>query len=129
MAKNQLREGAWAWMKRSLVLNAFLAAIAGVWLYGAYRVALQAREASHELRRAEQELSVLRQKKQGLRSRLRELETPEGVEREAKARLNLKNPGEEVVVVVPDDVGARLATSSSAWWARALDFVRSLVGK
>lgn len=44
----------------------------------------------------------LKRKKQELEAALAEIQTKEAVEREAKARLNLKKPGEEVVVVVPE---------------------------
>ena len=53
--------------------------------------------------------------------RLAEYDTAAAVEREAKARLNLKKPGEVVVVAV--EVARMSATSSpSAWWRRVIRF-------
>lgn len=55
-----------------------------------------------ELQSAEEKLAQLLQKNKELEGKLAELDTKEGVEREAKERLNLKNTGESVVVLVPE---------------------------
>lgn len=46
-------------------------------------------------------ITELQQKKAQLEAYLQELQTKEALERRAKERLNLKKPGEEVVVVIP----------------------------
>lgn len=64
----------------------------------------QALTISEESAGAEARIDALTHKKEELRSRISELETEGVVRREAKARLNLKNSGEHVVVVVPEKI-------------------------
>lgn len=56
-----------------------------------------------EKRAREEEIERLLKKRQQLEEYLREFQEREAVIREAKERLNLKLPGEKVVVVVPDN--------------------------
>jgi cell division protein FtsB len=51
----------------------------------------------------EAQIEELVQKKQELEAYIAEFESSEAVRREAKERRNLKNSGEQVVVVLPDE--------------------------
>ena len=60
----------------------------------------------------------------------RELETKEGAERDAKERLNLKNPGENVVVVVEKKKEIPEVTPRAQFfWERIGRFFAALVGR
>lgn len=52
---------------------------------------------------------------QELREEIRIAMTPEAIERDGKARLNMKKPGERVVVVITPDTASTSATASSFW--------------
>ena len=93
----------WQFLKRSVVANVGLVLLAIPFCYGAYRMTKQAFLFSDETRSARQQIEALTQKKQGLEAYLAELKTASAVEREAKERLNLKNPGEKVVVILPEE--------------------------
>ncbi len=63
---------------------------------------------------------VLEQKSQGLLS-------PEGIDKEARGRFNLKKPGEEVVIFVDEAYHSKDAPSSLSWSASLKKFVISLI--
>ncbi|OHA00291.1 MAG: hypothetical protein A3C11_00775 [Candidatus Sungbacteria bacterium RIFCSPHIGHO2_02_FULL_49_12] len=92
---------------------------------------LKAWSVLQEAKRTEALLSLKVQKAknedQELENRIRISGTPEAIERDAKDRLNLKNPGEEVVVVIPS-----VAASSSVeepkptFWVRFTAWLSSI---
>ena len=63
---------------------------------------------------------VLEQKSQELRS-------PEGIDKEARGRFNLKKPGEEVVIFVDEAYHPKDASPSLSWSASLKKFVISLM--
>ena len=63
---------------------------------------------------------VLEQKSQELRS-------PEGIDKEARGRFNLKKPGEEVVIFVDEAYHPKNASPSLSWSASLKKFVISLM--
>lgn len=56
------------------------------------------RQENRELAR---ELAAREEEKQALKKRLHELSLPRRIEEEAKLRLQVRRPGEEVVIIVP----------------------------
>ena len=64
----------------------------------------------------------LLEKKAALESELSELQTREGIEREAKERFNLKMPGEKVVIVVPESTESATSSEShkKSFWERIM---------
>ena len=106
----------WNALKRSWFLNAFFAAIAVAVSLGAYKevrflLLLRKEEGIQHAKVAE-----LQKKKEELEAKLVALEHPEGIAREAKERLNLKKPWEEVVVVLPQvSSGVSVAERLGAW--------------
>lgn len=98
MDNSQLRN----FIQKSLLSHlVFLLVVAGVG-YGTFNITRHALSLSQESAKLREQAEELKRQKANLQARLRELETHEAVEREAKDRLNLKIPGEEVVVVVPE---------------------------
>lgn len=69
-------------------------------------------------------IEELTRKKQELELALAEIQTKEAIEREAKARLNLKNPGEEVVVVVPEKKVSAPQDSPVSFWSRLISLFK-----
>ena len=105
----------WARIKTSLPLNFLLLLMAGAVTIGAVRMAYQAAGLWTELDNTEARVEALRQKKAELEARLAELETPEAIERRAKANLNLKKSGESVVVVVPEKTDGPRPSPPTLW--------------
>lgn len=73
----------------------------------------------------EKEFSVLDAKKnlfekrnQELARTLQKFDNPEFLEREAKDRLNLKNQGEEVAVIVPEAQATSSMPAEKSFWSR-----------
>lgn len=92
----------WKKLKNSLPANVFFLILALGVGYGAYNMFGTTLELWRESRDTQKNTEELLAKKRELEAYIAELESPEGVTREAKRSLNLKLPGEEVVVVIPD---------------------------
>lgn len=118
----------WDMIKKSLILNfIFVCVLAGV-AYGTYSMVRRTLVVRMERRTTDERVQELLQKKEKLEIQLRELETREVAEREAKERLNLKNPGEEVVVVLPETHSREfVSTERRSMWERISAFISSFV--
>ncbi len=89
----------WAWPP--LVL--FFVVAAGFLATSATRIVIRERAILRERRALEERVRALEEERSRLEAAIRELGSPQAVERAAKERLNLKQSGEEVVVVVPEE--------------------------
>lgn len=111
-----------AYSKKSLVLNLVLISIAVITSYHAARMVRHAffmRDQSQEMTAKIEELKI---KKQELERELAAIQSKEVIEREAKERLNLKNPGEEVVVVVPEKKDTISTKPPLSFWTKLMSF-------
>ncbi len=102
-------------------MNILLLSAAASVAVGAARMTHSTLALRAEVKMSEKILEEMAAKKQELLRRLAEQDAPETVEYQAKARMNLKNPGEEVVVVVPDEPPAP-AIPQSGLWQRVRNF-------
>lgn len=78
-----------------------LAALAAFLTVSAGRITWRAWEISRERARLAAEVAAREAERQRLEASVRASEAPEVVERLAKERLNLRNPGEEVALISP----------------------------
>lgn len=109
--------------KKSLLINIAFILAAALVSYSASRMVRNVLITKTRSDEMTQKIEELKKKKQELEAALVELRTKEAVEREAKARLNLKKPGEEVVVVVPDEKKNNApVTKSQTFWSRITSF-------
>lgn len=90
-----------------------LAVVVGLLATSAVRILRRELAIRRERAAVERKIEELVAEKKRLEESLSALGSPQAVERLAKERLNLKNPGEEVVVVTPGR-GAATATDSRA---------------
>lgn len=74
---------------------------AGLLAFSAIRISIRAYAIYREQRTMESRIHELEAEKKRLQETITALDDPETVERMAKEHLNLKNPGEEVVIVAP----------------------------
>lgn len=116
----------WKRLSRSLAFNIFLLVLAGAVGYEAYRTSRAVAVARREIARVDGEIEALARKRAELNAALLELRTPQAREREAKARLNLKRKGEEVVVVPPEKPPQPDIVPPSPFWSRLAGFLRRL---
>jgi hypothetical protein len=96
-----------------------------------YSTALMVRQARlvySQERSTAKKVEELIKKKQELEQYLARLQTREGIEREAKERLNLKKIGEEVVVVVPEpEKESGAVPPPSGLWRKIADFLKRVL--
>jgi cell division protein FtsB len=104
-AKNALRRAA---------IGVIIIILGLFFLNGIVRLARKSYALGMEQKKKEQELAGLIKERERLEADIAYLKSAGALEREAKTRLNLKRPGEEVVIVVPKQERAHSATSVSA---------------
>ena len=112
--------------KKSFVINIVLILIAAGVSYSAARMVRNALNMRAQSADMTQKIEQLKVKKQELEALLTELQTKEAVEREAKERLNLKKPGEQVVVVVPEKKDRSLPERPMGLWEKFISFFKGL---
>lgn len=105
----------------AIILLVALAAAVG---YGAARMVLNAMALRGESRETQKQIEELLARKKELEARITELQDEEAIRREAKERLNLKLPGENVVVVVPEKQEASDAPQSNGILDRVINFLK-----
>ena len=116
----------WGRTKKSLFFHLALFLLLLVVGYGTYNMVHQAVAVHKESEYTNRKIAELTKKKRELEAYLGELQHPEAVEREAKARFNLKKPGEEVVVVVQEKKEEKAGVlPDKKWWAKILGFLRT----
>lgn len=87
--------------------------------WGVLKTAMRYREISKGIAEIDKNISENDISRKGFERRTSELQTPEGLEKEARARFNLKKPGEEVVIFLNSDIPPKKdgfrANLFSAW--------------
>lgn len=115
-------------IKHSWPVSLALLLAASVIGVGAVRMTRATLALRAEVREAEAHLTAIAARKRDLSRRLAEQDAPEKVEYHAKAQLNLKNPGEEVVVVVAAPEKSNISgLAKSGVWEGVKNFLRRLV--
>lgn len=85
-------------------------ALAGAWRTFNVDLALR-----REIKDLEQKIAEAEQSRKNYEKRLLELGTPEGADRDARGRFNLKKPGEEVVIFLGEAEATGSADSAQKW--------------
>lgn len=68
---------------------------------------------------AEQDMAVVKERRDALELRVKRLETSRGQEEEIRRNFPVVKEGEQVIVIVSDDEAAA-ATTSEGWWGQFL---------
>ncbi len=110
--------------KNSPIVTILLVVFAAVVGYAAYNISRQAFTLGGEAEDARRKIEELTQKKKELEAYLEEIQTRQAAEREAKQRLNLKLPGEEVVVVEEPQISSP-ENQEMGFWGR----IRAFLGR
>lgn len=117
-----MQQGMWITIKRSVTLHAVLAGVALLVVYSAGSMVRDTIVLRQEAREMEAKRANLLRKKSELEAHMDELETSEAIEREAKARFNLKKPGEQVVVVMSPKPPETASSTPPGFWQRLRNF-------
>lgn len=116
----------WEIFRNSRIINL---ALFGLLIFVGYHTFILGRQAFglyHETRTTKEKIAELSQKKEELETYLRELEHRQAIEREAKERFNLKKPGEEVVVVIGEDLEKNEIPPTPTFFGRVKLFLASI---
>lgn len=77
------------------------------------------RESRANLKNVEVELVEARNRESELATRIEKLETQEGVEKEIRERFSVTKPGEEIVLIVEEDLsGGGHQEGEASWWKK-----------
>ena len=111
----------WLW-RVGLVLALVFAALS---ITRTIFVFFQARTAFRETTSVDDAITERKQDIVELEDRIAKLKSGEGLEMEARGRLNLQKPDEHVVVIVEDDKGGATTTDSigRSWWKNMLGWI------
>ncbi|MDP3784497.1 MAG: septum formation initiator family protein [bacterium] len=101
----------------------FLATI--LLMFASGRVVLRAYQVSQERKKTEAKYQELQAEKSRLESRIKGLETPAGLEKEAKKKFGSKSPGEEVIIITQPPLGA-FASATSSQSNRFWEFIKNI---
>lgn len=107
------------WIRDSLLFHVFLLLAAASVAYASFSTAKQAVALWRESAANQKKIADLAQKKQELEAYLKRLQSPGAIERTAKERLNLKLPGEQVVVVLAQQASGtkqRVERAGTSFW-------------
>ncbi len=120
----------WHRITRSLSINVALGVLAFLSLVSAASLMRQAIQISRDSATAARRLDELMVHKKELETAIRAAGTEEAVRYKAKARLNLKNPGENIVVVLPDKKEIPPAPGDATmWWERMANFFSRIISR
>jgi cell division protein FtsB len=88
-------------------------------------VFFQARTAFRETASVDDAIRERKQEISDLEARIAKLKSGEGLEMEARGRLNLQKPDEEVLIIVDDESKQATSTNESArpWWRNVLGLI------
>lgn len=112
--------------RSSLAVILALAVVAGLLATGAVRIALRAQAIHGEAQALKQRTQALAAEKKQLEESIRAAGSAEGIERMAKEFLNLKQPGEEVVVVTSEQQASAPLPQSAGFWVSVRDLLQKL---
>jgi len=112
----------WDKVKYSLLINIALFLLVFVLGYSAFGAIRNALVISREAAAAQKRIQELQQKKRELEKRLAALDNKDVVLQEAKERFNLKEPGEEVLVITPEKNTEPQWIEKSGIWTRIYRF-------
>ena len=115
----------WKRVKESFWTNLLLFLIAVFVLYGAFSMGRYAVGLAKESRQKQERVAELEAQKASLETKLAEFQQTEAIEREAKAKLNMKKEGEVVVVVPPLEATTTALTTPKTFRERVKDFFNS----
>ena len=105
-----------------IILGILVFALIGFLAVSNLRINKKRTELQSQIERLETEIKTLEEKKEKLKAGILESESETFLEKEAREKLGLKKPGEEVVVVLPPkETAEEGAQEQKSLWQRILE--------
>lgn len=98
---------------KSKTATTLLVLVFGAVAFVTFELYMQKRQVDSEITRLTEQSNKLNQDNGELSELIKYLDTPEYQEKEAREKLNLKRPGEEVVVLPEDSEGGQVASAQT----------------
>lgn len=105
---------------------AVLAAIAAILTFRSFDVFGRFGQLRSEREKIEERISFLEAERWVVAEQMLELASADGIERMAKEKLGLRNPGEEVAIVVAEEGTTTTPNANGGFWQRMRSFFRKL---
>ncbi len=118
----------WNRVIRSLSLHVILLIFAVVSVVSGISLVRSAMQISHDRAEVAVRLAGLVSEKKRIEEEIRERTQEESVRYQAHLRLNLKNPGENIVVVLPEKYASSADEKSDSFWQSIKNFFRAITG-
>jgi len=99
----------------SILLGSLFLLIIGALLVSNWKISQKRTEYNVQLVRLQEEFRVLEIKRQQLQAQISQTSDQEYLEEQAREKLNLKKPGEEVVTVLPAEQEPAKETTKGFW--------------
>jgi len=105
-----------------IFLGIFLFSIIVFLIFSNYRITKKRIELQGQIKNLQNQIRELEEKKAKLESALSSSDNPEFLEKEARDRLGLKKPGEEVIVILPPKKEQATSTvQKKSFWQNLLE--------
>ncbi len=92
-------------------------------LHATYKVYQKQRLSQHNLDQVAQEYNKLEQREQRIKSSVDYLQTDKGVEAEIRSKFRAVKPGEQVAIIINDEVKKEIPTApKQSLWVKIIDF-------
>jgi len=109
----------------SIILIFGLLAVISFLVIGNWKMNQRRAELNSRIENLKKEIEELEKKNRELQAGLSQLEGEAYLEKEARERLNLKKPGENVVVVLPPKEGEEKPEKSKNFWEKIWETIKS----
>ena len=101
----------------------FLGLLVILAIHSTWDVYQKQRESASLLRTAEEQATELQNRQNELQNKIADLQTPEGMEAEIRAKFNVAKPNENVAVVLnSNDSTSSTSTTTISFWQRIVKF-------
>lgn len=108
----------------------FALAIVGLLVFSNLKIGERKKEVTSQIEVLKQEIQKLEERNAQLKSGISQSLSPDFLEKEARERLGLKKPGEEVVVVkkIENKESSNESKGEKTLWQKFLDLLKSKIG-
>lgn len=104
----------------STLIGFLVLLIVGFLIFSNLKISQRRAELTSRIEALKKEIQTLEEKNQQLRAGISQVETESYLEKEARERLGLKKPGEEVVVVLPPEE-EEVKKEEKSFWQKILE--------
>ena len=101
-----------------IFIGALIFGALGFFIFSNFRISRKRAELQDQIQRLQKEIQIAEQKNQELKAGIAETQSEASLEKEAREKLNLKKPGEEVAVVLPAKETVEVQPEKESFWKK-----------